>query len=150
MGTKGVTVEGRWYITLYGADGQIKDQRAGKNVITESGLSFLASFLNSAVASAATFTQRYIAIGTDSTSEAASNTALGTEIARHTGTVSYVSDAIYRVTATFVSGSGTGAIVEYGLLSSNTGGTLFSRDTELVVNKGADDTLTVTTEITLA
>lgn len=90
----------------------------------------------------------YIGIGTDSTTEAASNTALGAELARHTGTVSYVSDAIYRVSATFASGVGTGAIVEYGLFSSNTAGTMFSRDVEAVINKGIDDILTVRTEIT--
>lgn len=150
MGDRKVTLEGRWYITLYGADGEKKDYREGRNVITENGLDFVASFLNSAAATASTFTQRYIAIGTDATTEAASNTVLGAEAARHTGVVSYVSDAIYRVTATFASGVGTGAIVEYGLLSSNTNGTMFSRDTEAVINKGANDVLTVTTEVTLA
>lgn len=148
--SNGATLTGKWYVTLYGPDGEKKAYREGKNVITEGGLSFLASFLNSANAAASTFTMAYIAIGTDSTAEAASNTALGAEAARHTGTVSYVSDAIYRVTATFASGLGTGAIVEYGLLSSNTNGTMMSRDTESVVNKGADDVLTVTTEITLS
>jgi hypothetical protein len=148
--SRDVTLTGRWYITLYGQDGEQKDYRAGKNVITTNGLDWLASFLNSAAATASTFTQRYVAIGTDSTAEAASNTALGTESARHTGTVSYVSNAIYRVTATFASGVGTGAIVEYGLLSSNTAGTMLSRDTESVINKGADDVLTVITEITLS
>lgn len=139
---------GRWYITLYEGD-KVKDYREGKNVITSNGLEFLASFLNSAAAGASTFTMRYCAIGTDSTAEAASNTALGTETERHTGTVSYVSNAIYRVTATFPSGT-AGAIVEYGLFSSNTGGTMLSRDTESVINKGVNDILTVTTEITLS
>lgn len=144
----GVTLKGRWFITLYGPDGQEKAHQQGENVITEGGLSFLASFLNSANAAAATFTMGYIGIGTDSTTEAASNTALGAELTRHTGTVSYVSDAIYRVSATFASGVGTGAIVEYGLFSSNTAGTMFSRDVEAVINKGIDDILTVRTEIT--
>lgn len=146
---KDVTLTGRWYITLYGPDGEKKDYREGKNVITTNGLEFLASFLNSANAAASTFTMNYCAIGTDATAEAASNTALGTETERHTGTVSYVSNAIYRVTATFPSGT-AGAIVEYGLFSSNTAGTMLSRDTESVINKGANDTLTVTTEITLS
>jgi hypothetical protein len=146
---KSAQLTGRWYITLYGPDGAIKDQKQGQNVITTNGLDFLASFLHSAV-TAASFDMKHIAIGTDSTSEAASNTALGTESARTTGTVSYVSDAIYRVTATFGSGTGTGAIVEYGLFSSGTGGTMLSRDTESVVNKGANDTLEVSTEITLS
>jgi len=145
-----LTLKGKWYISLYGAEGELKDYREGENVITDAGLDFLASFLVSANAAASTFTMGYIAIGTDSTAEAASNTALGTEAARHTGTVSHSSDNIYKVTATFASGLGTGAIVEYGLFSSNTGGTMLNRDTESVVNKGADDVLTVTTEITLS
>jgi hypothetical protein len=145
-----VTFKGRWHISLYGAEDELKDQRSGENVITTNGLEFVASFLNSAAASAVTFQMKQIAIGTDSTAEAASNTALGTEAARTTGTASYVSNAIYRVTATFVSGSGTGAIVEYGLFASSTGGTMLSRDTESVINKGANDTLVVTTEITLS
>ena len=145
---KDLKLTGHWYVTLYEGD-KIKDYREGKNVITENGVDFLASFLNSAAGAASTFTMRYIAIGTDSTSEAASNTALGTETERHTGTVSYVSNAIYRVTATFPSGT-AGAIVEYGLLSSNTAGTMLSRDTEAVINKGVNDELVVTTEITIS
>jgi hypothetical protein len=143
-------LKGTWFVRNYGPDGELKDERQGHNVITENALDFLASFLNSAAAAAATFTMRYVAIGTDATSEAASNTALGTESARTTGTVSYVSSAIYRVTATFPSGLGTGAIVEYGLFSSSTAGTMLNRDTESVVNKGANDTLVVQTDITIA
>lgn len=145
-----VTMKGEWFITLYGPDGQVKDQRQGFNVVTSVGKEFLASFLYSAVAAAATNTARYIAIGTDSTAEAVTDIALGTESARHTGTVSYVSNQIYQITATFATGSGTGAIVEYGLFSSNTGGTLIARDTESAINKGANDTLTVTAQLTIS
>ena len=141
---------GRWFQTLYGPNDEIKDFRQGQNVITTAGVSAVAVFLNSAVAAPTTFTFRYVAIGTDSTAESAADTALGTELTRHTGTVSNVTGAIYRVTATFPSGTGTGAIVEYGLFDSNTAGTMLSRDTEAVVNKGANDDLVVTTEITLS
>jgi hypothetical protein len=149
-GKKPVTLKGHWYIKNYGPDGQLKQQLDGENVITTVGLDFLASFLSSAAAGNSTFSMRYVAIGTDATAEAAANTALGIEVARHTGTVSYASSAIYRVSATFAAGTGTGAIVEYGLFSSSTGGTMMNRDTESVINKGAGDTLTVTTEITFA
>lgn len=143
-------IVGHWFITLQDENGNIKQQLSGKNVITTVGLEFLASFMYSAANAASTFTCKYVAIGTDATAEAASNTAMGTELARTTGTVSYISNAIYRVTATFASGTGTGAIVEYGLFSTSTGGTMFSRDTEAAVNKGANDTLTVTTEVTVS
>lgn len=147
---KPVEINGHWFIKLYGEGGRLKQEVDGHNVITTNALDFLANFLNSAAAAASTFSMRYVAIGTDSTSEAAANTTLGVEVARTTGTVSYTSSAIYRVTATFPSGTGTGAIVEYGLFSSSTAGTMFSRDTEAVINKGANDILVVTTEITFS
>ena len=145
-----VKMKGEWFITLYGPDGEVKDKRQGFNVVTTVGKEFLASFLNSACAAAATFTGKYIAIGTDATAEAAANTSLGTELSRHTGTASYLSGQIFKVTATFAAGSGTGAIAEYGLFSSSTGGTLIARDTEAVINKGASDTLTVVAQLTMS
>ncbi len=144
-------LKGKWFITLYSGD-TIKDYREGDNVITTDGKSFLAQFLNSAATAAATFTMRYIAIGTGTGAELAANTALGTEAARATtGTVAAASGAIYSVTATFASGTGTGAITEFGLFdtASASAGTMFSRDLEDVINKGANDTLTVTTQITV-
>lgn len=146
----GVRLKGRWKAELTGPDGALKKVVEGSNVVCTNGKEFLASFLYSAAAAASTFTMRYVAIGTDSTAEAAANTALGTELSRHTGTVSYVSGQIYQVKATFAAGSGTGAIVEYGLFSSSTGGTMLNRDTESVINKGSSDTLTVTCQLTIA
>lgn len=145
-----VTLKGRYYATLYGPDGAVKERREGDNVVTTVGKEFIASFLRSAVAAAATFTARYIAVGSDATAEAIGNTALGTELGRHTASVSYTSGGIFNVTATFAAGSGTGAIAEYGLLSSSTGGTLLSRDTEAVITKGASDTLTVNYTLTFS
>jgi hypothetical protein len=95
-------------------------------------------------------TAKYLAIGTDATAEAAANTGLGTETGRHTGTVSYVSGAIFQVTSTFAAGVGTGAITEYGLYTSSTGGTLISRDVEAVINKGASDSLTIVYQLTIS
>ena len=144
-----VTLKGRWNIKVYSGD-VLKQEVEGDNVVCTNGKEFLASFLGSAAAAAATFTCRYVAIGKDATGEAAANTALGAETARASGIVSYVSGAIYQVTATFPSGTGTGAIVEYGLLSSSAAGTLLSRDTEAAVNKGANDILIATVQITVS
>lgn len=145
-----LALKGKYYATLYGPDGEVKEYREGFNVVTTVGKEWLASFLSSAAAAAATMTAKYVAIGTDATAEAAGNTSLGTETARQTGTVSYLSGGIYQVTATFAAGTGTGAIVEYGLYTSSSAGTLISRDTEAVINKGAGDTLTAVYQLTLA
>ena len=145
-------LKGRWYQTLYGPDGEVKDERAGDNVITEDGTSFVAAFLTSAAAAASTFTMNYVGIGTDATAEASSNTALGTELDRVlASTISNVTGSIYRLTATFPSGTtSAGAIVEYGVFDSTTGGTMLNRDVELEINKGTNDTLIVTTDITVS
>jgi len=145
-----VGIKGRRIVELHGPDGELKEKREGDNVVVVNGVSKLAEFLNSANAAASTFTFGYLAIGTDATSESSADTDLGTETGRHTSVVSYISAAIYQVKGTFAAGSGTGAIVEYGLFNSNTNGTLFSRDTEAVINKGAGDTLTVTAQYTFS
>lgn len=146
---QGVKLVGRWTYHLKREDGT-EETRHGTNVVCTNGKEFLASFLYSAAVAASTFTCKYIGVGSDSTTEAAANTALGTELSRHTGTVSYVSNQIYRVTATFAAGSGTGSIYEYGLFSSNTGGTMLNRDTEALISKGAGDVLTVTMNLTIS
>ncbi len=146
---KAITLKGQWTILLHRGD-ELIQKVVGNNVICTNGKEFLASFLYSAAVAASTFTCKYIAIGTDATAEAAANTALGTELTRTTGTASYVSNQIFQVTATFASGVGTGAIVEYGLLSSATAGTMLSRDTEPIVNKGANDTLTAIIRMTVS
>lgn len=145
----GLSMRGQWTATLE-SGGVIKQVVHGPNVICTNGKEFLSSFLYSAAAAASTFTCKYVAIGTDATAEAAAQTALGGELSRQTGTASYVSNQMYVVTATFASGSGTGAIVEYGLLSSSAAGTMLSRTVQSVINKGANDSLTTVLQITFS
>jgi hypothetical protein len=143
-----VKLVGKWKAVLErGHD--IIETREGYNVITTSGLHALADYLCSAAASATRNPFYFVAIGSDSTTEAASDVALGTELSRHTGVVTAFT-AVYQVTATFASGSGTGNIYEYGLFNANSGGKMLSRDTEGLITKGANDTLTVTAQITLS
>lgn len=146
---KGVKLVGKWKATLQRGP-QTVIEREGYNVITTNGTEKLAAYLASAAVSATRNPFRFIAIGTDSTAESSSDTALGTESTRSTGTATYTSNSIVEIKATFASGDGTGAIVEYGLFDQNSGGTMLSRDTESVINKGANDVLTVTAQITVS
>lgn len=145
-----VGLKGRWRTELIGPDGVVKKVIESENVVCTNGKEFLASFLNSAGLAAATFTMKYIAIGSDNTAEVAGNTAMGTELARQTGTVSYVSNQIFQVTATFATGSGTGNVYEYGILSSSSGGTLLNRNTQGLITKAAGDTLKVICQLTIS
>jgi len=144
-----IKVKGRWFVSLYGPDGTEKQNIEGDNVITQNGLSGLVSHLVEATVAATTFTFQYIGIGAASGAASSTDSVLGAELARTTGTVSQIAGGIYRVTATFPSG-GAGSVSEYALFDSSAAGTMFSRDVESVVNKLADDTLTVQTEVTFS
>jgi hypothetical protein len=142
---------GRYFVSVYGPDGRLKEEAATDNVVVTHGKEFIASFLKSAALAAATNTAKYLAVGTGTGAESVSDTALGTELARHTGTVSYTSGGIYNVVATFPTGAAVGAVIEFGLLSSASAGTLLSRTVRSqAVNIGALDYVVVNYQMTFS
>jgi len=143
-------MRGFWWVRLYGPDGTLKEEKKGENVITTVGKEYIASYLNDSVTVPVTFNMRYVGIGSGTTGESIADIALEDELSRQSGNVSYITGAIYRVTATFATGSGTGAISEYAVFDSALAGTILNRDTELVLNKGADDVLTVICDLTFS
>jgi hypothetical protein len=85
----------------------------------------------------------YVAIGTDSTAPAASQTALGAEVMRVQGTYSKDAnvgecsmDATFNITSTY-------ALNECGLFNASTGGTMYCRDTYTTKNVVNGDTVKV-------
>ena len=144
-----IKLDGTWKATLKDEFGNYKTHVEGHNIVTTVGKEFLARFLYSAV-TGSLWSMKYVGLGTGSTAEAAGNTALGTEISRHTGTVSYTSGGIVTVVATFAAGSGTGDVTEYGIFSANSSGTMLNRTTQSAIAKGASDTLEVTVNVTLS
>jgi hypothetical protein len=52
--------------------------------------------------------------------------------------------------ASFGAGTGTGAVTEAGILNASSGGTLLCRTEFSVVNKGADDSMSITWTITVS
>ncbi len=142
--------KGVWTGQVFGPDGKLKTSVTGTNVVTTLGKDFIVSFLVSAAAAASTFTCKYVAVGTGTTPETAADTILVSEVVRTTATVTHNGQGIYQVVATFLTNSATGAITEYGIFSSSTGGTMLARDTESVVNIGSSDTFVVTAQITLS
>ena len=129
------------------ATGEIKDQRELKNLVVTSGKTFIASRM--ATASAAVM--GWIGVGTSSTSPVVGDTTLGTEVARVATTVSGGTPSTNTVTyvSTFPAGTGTGALQEAGIFNASSSGTMLSRTTFAVVNKGAADEMTITWTITV-
>lgn len=98
---------------------------ASVNVVTNNGVAYIIDALQNLVEAE---NLKYHGSGTNSAAEAATNTALGTEVGtRVAGTQTEgASTNIYKTVATLTYGSSF-SIVEHGLLSASSGGTLFDR-----------------------
>ena len=94
----------------------------------------------------------YMAVGTGTTAAAIGNTTLATELDRNALSVSggTASGAGVTYSTTWLAADATGALTEAGLFNASSGGTLFARTVFAVVNKGADDTVTISWTVTIS
>ena len=116
------------------------------NLVVTAGKGFVASRMKDASTSA----MSHMAISTGSTAAAAGNTALGSEADRNTLTSTTVSGATITYVATFGASEGTGAITEAALLNASSSGTMLCRTVFAVVNKGSQDSMTITWTVTVS
>lgn len=141
--------KGELKIVLRDKDGNIKDERLVKNVVTTAGKTYIAARMTD---TSQPTDMSHMAIGTGSTAAAVGDTTLVTENARValTGAEGSPSTNTIVYTATFGAGTGTGALREAGVLNASSSGTLLCRTVYDVVNKGADDSITITWTITIS
>jgi hypothetical protein len=136
-----------------------------KNLVVTIGKEWVASRMKDTVSGG--YTQKsqmsHMAIGTDTTPNsgatvvAAGNTALVTEKDRNAlttaggavGTTASTKDEIV-YTCTWAAGDGTDAITEAGIFNAATNGDMLARTKFAVVNKGVDDSMTITWTITVS
>lgn len=138
-------VTGNVQIQLFNKDGSVKDTREIKNLVVTTGKEFIAARM------VGTPTEMsHMAVGADNTATAVGNSALGAELGRVALTSDTVAGAVVTYTATFPPGTGTGAVVEAGIFNSGAGGTMLCRTVFSVVNKGADDAMSITWTITVS
>lgn len=90
----------------------------------------------------------HMALGTGTSTPAAGDTTLETEVARVALTSVVRTDKKVTYTGTFGPGIGTGALTEAGIFNAGSGGDMLTRIGFAVKNKGANDTMTVTIEHT--
>lgn len=115
------------------------------NLVVTAGKNFIASRMTGT-----TTAMSHMAIGSSSTAAAVGDTALGAELGRVALSSSSTTGAVTTYSATFPAGTGTGAVVEAGIFNASSSGTMLCRTTFAVVNKGANDTLSVTWQITIS
>lgn len=139
---------GKVNIVVKDENGKLKEEFTVPNLVVTTGLNFIASRMegvDDAVMS-------HMAVGTDNTTAAASDTTLGAEVAGArvalTDGLATGGDMVY--TATFPAGTGTAALTEAGIFNASSAGTMLCRTVFAVINKGAADTMTVTWTITIS
>jgi hypothetical protein len=136
-------------IKLFDESGKVVDERNIHNLVVTAGKTFIAaSMLKTTSNSPAAMT--HMAVGTSATAPAAGDTTLGAEIGRVALGSATSSTNVVTYTATFPAGTGTGALVEAGILNAASSGTLLCHTTFSVVNKGASDSMSITWTITVS
>ncbi len=141
----GLKVTGAVEVTLFDKDGNIKEQRSIKNLVVTVGKEFIAARMVGTPD-----VMSHMAIGSDSTAADIADTALGTELGRVALASSTSAGAVVTNTATFGAGVGTGAVVEAGTFNAGSAGVMLCRSVFPVVNKGADDGMSITWTITVS
>jgi len=144
MFNENLKLVGHLDLVLTDTAGDIIDRREVDNLVVTAGKNFVASRMGGASADV----MSHMAIGTGTTAAAAGDTTLATESARTTLTSTTATDNDIVYVDTFAAGTGTGAITEAGVLNASSGGTLLCRTVFSVINKGANDSLTITWTVT--
>jgi hypothetical protein len=133
-------------IVLKDKNGNVKESREIHNLVVSAGLTFICSRM----AGVSDGVMSHMALGSSTTAAAAGQTdlvsILGSREALDSSTAS--SNTIVYVSS-FEAGEGTGAVTEAGVFNASTAGTMLCRTVFAVVNKQADDTMSVTWTITL-
>ena len=153
MATAKAGLSGQVSMVLRDKQGFIKEERSGPNTVTDAGITEVVKHMAGIAADAWT----HIAIGTDDTGEAVTDTTLGAEIstnggARDASTVTAETENTTGDTLQLISGwnfSGSLSINESGVFNAGSNGDMLCRQTFTTLTVGDGDSLTITWRITL-
>lgn len=141
----GLKLRGDVALVLRDKDGNVKDERKIENLIVDTGLNFICDRMKDDETA-----MTHMALGSGSTAAAAGDTTLGSQLgSREALDSSTVTNNQIVYVSSFEAGDATGAVTEAGIFNAASGGTMLCRTVFSVVNKAADDTLTVNWTITL-
>ena len=145
MMNDGLKLRGDVALVLRDKDGNIKDELLIENLIVDTGLNFICDRMKDDETA-----MTHMALGSGSTAAAAGDTTLGSQLgSREALDSSTVTNNQIVYVSSFEAGDATGAVTEAGIFNASSGGTMLCRTVFSVVNKAADDTLTVNWTITL-
>lgn len=139
-----VTITGHFHAELRDKRGQLKQVVDVPNLVVSTGRVRIAGRM---VGAANVMT--HMALGSSTTAPTLADTALLAELSpRVMLSSSTASSNVVTYAAVFGAGVATGAVTEAGIFDADVGGTMLNRATFPVINKGVDDTVTVTWTVT--
>lgn len=145
MINEGLKLRGDVALVLRDKDGNVKSEQKVKNLIVDTGLNFICDRMKDDETA-----MTHMALGSGTTAPAAGNTSLESQLgSREALDSSTVSNNTITYVASFEAGDATGAVTEAAIFNAASGGTMLCRVTFSVVNKAADDTLSVNWQLTL-
>jgi hypothetical protein len=156
MINENLKLSGQLNIVLKDKDGNVKDTREVKNLVVQKGLEFIANrMVLDSGDTGGKGVMSHMALGSGgATAAGASQTDLTTLLGSREAldSAAQVTGSLHKVeyTASFEAGDATGAVTEAGIFNAAASGDMLCRTTFSVVNKAADDTMSVTWTITLA
>lgn len=140
-------LSGKLKIVVTGEDGSVKDTREIDNLVVSAGIGFIASRMKDATVTA----MSHMAVGTGTANAVAGDTTLGTEVVRValTSTTANATNVVYAANFPAVGSGGSVALTEAGIFNAASAGTMLCRTKYDVINKGANDSMTITWTINL-
>ena len=150
MINENLKLSGQLNIVLKDKAGNVKDTREVKNLVVNKGLEYIASRMKDASKGV----MSHMALGSGTTAAAATQTdlvtLLGAREALDSTTIAGSNNEKVVYVSAFEAGDATGAVTEAGIFNASTSGDMLCRTVFSVVNKAADDTMSVTWTITLS
>jgi hypothetical protein len=141
-----VKATGQVSIDIFGPNGELKEKAYIPNLVVAVGRAYIASRMKDDTATA----MSHMAVGTGAVAADAADTTLGTEANRQLLSSTVVASNVVTYTANYVAGQGTGALTEAGIFNASSAGTMLCRTVFDVINKAADDSMTITWTVTLS
>ena len=142
-----LNLKGRVALELKDAEGNVKEVREIDNLVVDAGLDYIASRMEGVTEAV----MSHMGLGSGSTAADAADTDLETLLgSREALDSTTVTNNQIVYVATFEAGDATGSVREAGIFNAATSGTMLCRTVFDVVNKAADDTLSVTWTITIS
>ena len=141
-----VKATGQVSIDIFGPNGELKEKAYIPNLVVAVGRAYIASRMKDDTATALS----HMAVGTGAVAADAAATTLGTEANRQLLSSTVVASNVVTYTANYVAGQGTGALTEAGIFNASSAVTMLCRTVFDVINKAADDSMTITWTVTLS